>query len=82
MIILLESYNTHVSVSICIDEANNVLARERGGQFDAAFTVEDVVLIGAGGRVEIWSKGRWDKTAQFDDVNEIAEHMLNLGFGI
>ena len=43
---------------------------------------KDVVLIGAGGRVEIWSKGRWDKTAQFDDVNEIAEHMLNLGFGI
>ncbi|MBR6148683.1 MAG: division/cell wall cluster transcriptional repressor MraZ [Lachnospiraceae bacterium] len=43
---------------------------------------KDVVLIGAGGRVEIWSKGRWDRTAQFDDVNEIAEHMLNLGFGI
>ena len=43
---------------------------------------KDVVLIGAGGRVEIWSEGRWDRTAQFDDVNEIAEHMLNLGFGI
>ena len=43
---------------------------------------KDVVLIGAGGRVEIWSKERWDGTAQFDDVNEIAEHMLNLGFGI
>ena len=43
---------------------------------------KDVVLIGAGGRVEIWSKGRWEGTAQFDDVNEIAEHMLNLGFGI
>lgn len=43
---------------------------------------KDVVLVGVGSRVEIWSKECWDATADFDDVDEIAEHMQNLGFGI
>lgn len=43
---------------------------------------KDVVLVGVGSRVEIWSKECWDDTTNFDDVDEIAEHMQNLGFGI
>ena len=49
---------------------------------DHAKLIKDVVLVGVGSRVEIWSKECWDNTAQFDDVDEIAEHMQNLGFGI
>lgn len=43
---------------------------------------KDVVLIGVASRVEIWSKERWDGTANFDDVEEIAEHMAELGLNI
>ena len=49
---------------------------------DHAKLIKDVVLVGVGSRVEIWSKECWDNTAQYDDVDEIAEHMQNLGFGI
>ncbi len=44
--------------------------------------VKDVVLIGVASRVEIWSKERWDGTADFDDMEEIAEHMAELGLSI
>lgn len=43
---------------------------------------KEAVLVGVGSRVEIWSKENWEETADFDDVDEIAEHMQNLGFGI
>ena len=47
----------------------------------AALT-KDVVLIGVASRVEIWSKERWDGTANFDDMESIAEHMAELGLSI
>jgi MraZ protein len=47
----------------------------------AALT-KDVVLIGVASRVEIWSKERWDGTANFDDMEAIAEHMAELGLSI
>ena len=43
---------------------------------------KDVVLIGVASRVEIWSKERWDGTASYDDMEEIAEHMADLGLSI
>lgn len=43
---------------------------------------KDVVLAGVGSRVEIWSKNRWDGMEEYGDVNELAEHMQNLGLGI
>lgn len=43
---------------------------------------KDVVLIGVGSRVEIWSKDRWEGVDTFDDVEAVAEHMAELGFGI
>ena len=44
--------------------------------------LKDVVLIGVGSRVEIWSKKRWEGTATYEDMDEIAEHMAELGLGI
>lgn len=43
---------------------------------------KDVVLVGVSSRVEIWSKSRWEDSTAFDDMDEIAEHMADLGLGI
>ena len=40
---------------------------------------KDVVLVGVGSRVEIWSKDKWLEANTFDDMEEIAEHMEGLG---
>lgn len=43
---------------------------------------KDVVLIGVGSRMEIWSKERYEGTVTYDDMEEIAKHMSELGLGI
>ena len=43
---------------------------------------KEVVLVGVASRVEIWSKEKWDTTANYDDMEEIAEHMSELGLSI
>ncbi len=47
----------------------------------AALT-KDVVLVGVGSRIEIWGKERFEDAAAFEDMDEIAEHMAELGLGI
>lgn len=43
---------------------------------------KDVVLVGVGSRIEIWGRERFEDTATFEDMDEIAEHMAQLGLGI
>lgn len=43
---------------------------------------KEVVLIGVASRIEIWSKERYEGTVTFEDMDEIAEHMADLGLGI
>lgn len=43
---------------------------------------KDVVLIGVASRIEIWSRERFDSMASCEDMDEIAEHMAELGLGI
>ena len=43
---------------------------------------KDVVLIGVASRIEIRSKERFDGMAAYEDMDEIAEHMAELGLGI
>ena len=43
---------------------------------------KEVVLIGVASRIEIWSKERFESMASFEDMDEIAEHMAQLGLGI
>ena len=44
---------------------------------------KDVVLACVLSRVEIWSKARWaENTYDVDEMDEIAEHMAELGFSI
>ena len=42
---------------------------------------KEAVLIGMANRVEIWDKSRWDST-DYSDMDEIAERLEELGFGI
>lgn len=43
---------------------------------------KDVVSVGVMSRVEIWSKDKWLENSDYDDMDEIAENMAELGFGI
>jgi MraZ protein len=43
---------------------------------------KDVVLVGVLSRIEIWSKSKWVESNVFDDMDEIAENMEELGLSI
>ena len=43
---------------------------------------KDVVLVGVASRIEIWSKEKWESASSYEDMDEIAEHMADLGLGI
>ena len=43
---------------------------------------KDIVFVGVMGKVEIWSKERYQENNDFDDMDEIAEHMADLGITI
>mgnify|MGYP001131932289 FL=1 len=43
---------------------------------------KDVVLVGIGSRIEIWSRERWKDAAAFEDMDAVAEHMADLGLSI
>jgi len=49
---------------------------------DFADLDKEVVLVGAASRVEIWDKKSWEKNSTFDNMETIAEHMGEWGFGI
>lgn len=53
-----------------------------GSLRDFAALAKDVMLIGVGSRIEIWSRERWESTNSFEDMDSIAEHMADLGLGI
>ncbi len=46
---------------------------------EAASLTRDVVLCGVGNRVEIWDKDRWEESLNYDDLDELAAHMAELG---
>ena len=41
---------------------------------------KEVVFVGVLGKIEVWSKERWDANNDFDDVEAMAENMSELGF--
>lgn len=42
---------------------------------------KDVVLAGVGGRIEIWQKEKWLESNEYEDMEDIADHMEELGIG-
>lgn len=49
---------------------------------DFADITKDAVMVGVGKRVEIWSKERWVGTVSYEDMDDIAKNMIELGIGI
>ena len=48
----------------------------------AAMIEKDVVLVGAGSRIEIWSKDVWEEALSSDEMSDIAEAMAEKGIMI
>ena len=46
---------------------------------EAAGLEKDVVLCGVGDRLEIWSKDAWTAESHYEDIDELAEMMAELG---
>lgn len=40
---------------------------------------KDIVLVGVFSKIEIWSKERWDDNNDYDNMDQIAERMSELG---
>ena len=43
---------------------------------------KDVVFAGNLNRIEIWDAGKWNEASSFDDMEEVAEHLSDLGLSI
>ena len=41
-----------------------------------------VISVGVLNRVEIWDKDKWQENNSYDDMDEVAEHMAELGLSI
>lgn len=46
---------------------------------ESAGLEKDIVFVGVLNKIEIWSKERWDKNNDYDDVDAIAERMSEYG---
>jgi len=49
---------------------------------EAAGLTKDIIFVGVLSKIEIWSKERWEETSEYDDMEDIAEHMSELGLMI
>lgn len=49
---------------------------------DFAALEKDVVLVGVGSRIEIWSKEKWDNISADENMDDIAQAMEALGLTI
>ena len=49
---------------------------------DFAELTKDVVLVGVGSRIEIWSKDKWDNVSAEENMDDIAKAMEALGLTI
>lgn len=63
-----------------IDKQGRILLPNQLREF--ADLTKDIVTVGVLNRVEIWSGQNWDASNSFDDMDEIAEQMAELGIGI
>lgn len=45
---------------------------------EKAELLKDVVFVGVVGKIEVWSKERWEANT-YDDMDAVAEHMSDLG---
>lgn len=46
---------------------------------ESAALEKEIVFVGVLNKIEIWSKERWDSNNDYGDMDQIAEHMSELG---
>ena len=46
---------------------------------DFAGMQKDAVIVGVGNHAEIWSSSKWEENNSFDDIEDVAEEMGNMG---
>ena len=63
-----------------IDKQGRILLPNQLREF--ADLTKDNVTVGVLNRVESWRGSKWDENNTFDDMDEIAEQMAELGIGI
>lgn len=68
------------AASVEVDKQGRILIPSVLREF--ADIMKDAVLVGVGSRIEIWSRERWEGTVSFEDMDEISNHMFELGIGI
>ena len=68
------------AASVEVDKQGRILIPSVLREF--ADIPKDAVLVGVGSRIEIWSRERWEGTVSFEDMDEISNHMFELGIGI
>lgn len=73
----LQRYFMAGAASCDVDKQGRILIpsqlREKAG------LEKDVVFVGVMSKIEIWSKERWTENDDYENVDEIAEHMSELG---
>lgn len=68
------------AASLEVDRQGRILLPANLREF--AGLEKDAVLIGVASRIEIWSKERYEGEISYENVDEIAEHMTELGLSI
>lgn len=63
-----------------LDRQGRVLVPQTLREF--AGLEKDVVLTGNLNRIEVWSKEKWNENCDYDDMDEIAENMQDMGIVI
>lgn len=63
-----------------LDKQGRILVPQTLREF--AGLEKDVVLTGNLNRIEVWSKEKWSENCDYDDMNEIAESMQDMGIVI
>ena len=63
-----------------LDRQGRVLVPQTLREF--AGLEKDVVMTGNLDRIEVWSKDKWSENCDYDDMNEIAESMQDMGIVI
>ncbi|NLL72348.1 MAG: division/cell wall cluster transcriptional repressor MraZ, partial [Clostridiales bacterium] len=46
---------------------------------ESAALDKEIVFVGVLNKIEIWSKERWEENNNYDNVDDIAEHMSQYG---
>lgn len=46
---------------------------------ETAALEKDIVFVGVLSKIEIWSKERWDSNNNYENMDQIAEHMADFG---